>query len=76
MPYVNTYVEVDDILDELSDDDLIDELKRRGNNYDTQFIDGAEMRMVLQTLYEKRRLGKDYQPELDHLIYSILGKIV
>ena len=76
MPYVNTYVEVDDILDELSDDELIDELKRRGNDYNTQFVDGDEMRMILQSLYEKRRIGKDYQSELDQLIYGILGKIV
>ena len=32
MPYVNTYVEVDDVLEELSDDELIDELKRRGQD--------------------------------------------
>lgn len=76
MPYVNTYIEVDDVLDELSDDDLIDELKRRGKDYNTQFVDGEEMRQVLQNLYEKRRVGKDYQAELDNLIYSILGKII
>ena len=76
MPYVNTYIEVDDVLDELSDDELIDELKRRGKDYNTQFVDGEEMRQVLQTLYEKRRVGKDYQAELEQLIYGILGKIV
>jgi hypothetical protein len=76
MPYVNTYVEVDDVLDELSDDELIDELKRRGNDYNTQFVDGDEMRMILQSLYEKRRIGKDYQSELDKLIYGILGKVI
>ena len=76
MPYVNTYVEVDDVLDELSDDELIDELKRRGNDYNTQFVDGDEMRMILQSLYEKRRIGKDYQSELDQLIYGILGKVI
>ena len=76
MPYVNTYIEVDDVLDELSDDELIDELKRRGNDYNTQFVDGDEMKEVLQTLYEKRRIGKDYQSELNQLIYSILGKVV
>ena len=76
MPYVETYIDADDVLRELSDDELIDELKRRGNDYNTQFVDGDEMRMVLQTLYEKRRIGKDYQYELDKLIYGILGKIV
>ena len=76
MPYVNTYVEVYDVLDELSDDELIDELKRRGKDYNTQFVDGEEMRQILQTLYEKRRVGRDYQAELEQLIYGILGKII
>jgi hypothetical protein len=75
MPYVNTYIDVCDVLDELSDDELIDELKRRGRDYNV-FVDSDEMRMIFQTLYEKRRIGKDYQSELDQLIYSILGKIV
>jgi hypothetical protein len=76
MPYVNTYIEVDDVLDELSDDELIDELTRRGKDYNTQFVDGDKMKEVLQSLYEKRRIGKDYQVELDQLIYGILGKII
>jgi len=76
MPYVNTYVEVDDVLDELSDDELIDELTRRGKDYNTQFVDADKMKEVLQSLYEKRRIGKDYQSELDQLIYSILGKFI
>ncbi len=76
MPYVNTYIEVDDVLDEISDDELIDELKRRGKDYNNSFVDGEEMRQVLQNLYEKRRVGKDYQSELDQLIYGILGKII
>lgn len=76
MAYVNVHVDDLDILEELDTDDLIDELKRRGYDYNTQFVDGEEMRQVLQTLYEKRRIGKDYQAELDKLIYSILGKII
>jgi hypothetical protein len=76
MPYVETYIDADDVLRELSDDELIDELKRRGKDYNTEFVDGEEMRMVLQTIYEKRRIGKDYQSELDQLIYSILGKFI
>jgi hypothetical protein len=89
MPYVNTYIEVDDVLDELSDDELIDELTRRGKDYNTQFVNGDKMKEVLQSLYEKhkmkevlqslyekRRIGKDYQSELDQLIYGILGKVI
>ena len=76
MPYVNTYVDSEDILEELSDDELITELEKRGKDYNLNFVDGDEMRMILQSLYEKRRIGKDYQAELDELIYGILGKIV
>ncbi len=76
MAYVNVHVDDLDILEELDTDDLIDELKRRGYDYNTQFVDGEEMRQVLQTLYEKRRIGKDYQAELDIMIFSILGKII
>ncbi len=76
MAYVNVHVDDLDILEELDTDDLIDELKRRGHDYNTQFVDGEEMRQVLQTPYEKRRVGKDYQAELDKLIFSILGKII
>jgi hypothetical protein len=76
MPYVEIYIEPDDVLDELSDDELSDELERRGKDYNLNFVDGDAMKMVLQSLYEKRRIGKDYQVELDKLIYGILGKII
>jgi hypothetical protein len=76
MPYVNTYVEVDDVLDELSDDELIDELKRRGNGYNTQFVDGDAMRELLEKIWLNRRMGRDYQSELDRLIYGVLGKVI
>jgi hypothetical protein len=76
MPYVNTYVEVDDVLEELSDDELIDELKRRGQDYNTSFVDGDAMRELLEKIWLNRRLGKDYQTELNDLIYGVLGKIV
>jgi predicted RNA-binding protein with EMAP domain len=78
MPYVNVDINIntDEILEELSDGELIDELKRRRKDYNTEFVDGNEMRMFLQTIYEKRRVGKDYQSELDKLIYGILGKII
>ena len=76
MPYINTYVEVDDVLEELSDDELIDELKRRGQDYNTSFVDGDAMRELLEKIWLNRRLGKDYQTELNDLIYGVLGKIV
>lgn len=76
MPYVNVHVNVDDVLDELSDDDLIDELERRRADYNTEDIDADAMRGLLETIWLNRRNGKDYQAELDALIYGVLGKII
>jgi hypothetical protein len=76
MPYVNVDIDTDEILAELTDNELIDELKRRGIDYNTEFLDGDEMKDVLLSLYEKRRIGKDYQSELNELIYGSLGKII
>jgi hypothetical protein len=74
MPYVTIekYIDIDVDLDEFDTDDLIAELDRRGSGA-AEFGDGKD---VLKAIYEKRRLGKDYQQELDTLIYLGLGKIV
>ena len=69
---IYTEVEVDVNLSDFDTDDLIEELESRGSGV-TEYGDGKE---ILQAIYEKRRLGKDYQFELDQLIYSGLGKIV
>lgn len=31
--------------------------------------------LLMQDVYEKRRLGQDYQKALDDLIYSTIGRI-
>ena len=69
-------VDVDDLLEEVDTDDLIDELKRRGNDYNTQYIDADEARQKLTKIWELRRVGKDYNKELDDLIYYVLGKVI
>ena len=73
MPTVYTEVEVDVTLDEFDDDDLIEELERRGKGMEVSSHTGTEL---LTAIYEKRRLGKDYQHELDALIYLGIGKFV
>ena len=65
-------VEVDVDLSDFDTDDLIEELESRGAGT-TEYGDG---KAFLQAIYEKRRLGKDYQRELDELIYLGLGKIL
>ena len=65
-------VEVDVDLSDFETDDLIEELESRGAGT-SEFGDGKEL---LMAIYEKRRLGKDYQTELETLIYLGLGKII
>lgn len=73
MPTVYTEVEVDVDLDDFDDDDLIDELQRRGKGFE---VAGATPTELVETIWLKRRLGKDYERELDELIYVVTGKIV
>jgi hypothetical protein len=69
---IYTEVEVDVDLADFETDDLIEELESRGSGA-TDFGDGKD---ILTAIYEKRRLGKDYQAELDQLIWMGLGKVV
>jgi hypothetical protein len=67
-----TEVEIDVDLADFETDDLIEELESRGSGT-VEYGDGKE---ILRVIYEKRRLKKDYQLELDQLIYMGLGKII
>jgi polyhydroxyalkanoate synthesis regulator phasin len=67
---IYTEVEVDVDLTYFETDDLIDELENRGHMADT------DSKELVETIYQKRRNGVDYQSELDQLIYVVLGKIV
>lgn len=69
---IYTSVEVDVDLSEFDTDDLIEELESRGAGA-TDYGDGKE---ILQVIYEKRRMNKDYQQELDQLIWLGTGRIV
>jgi hypothetical protein len=78
MSYINVSANVDarDVLEEIDTDELIEELERRGKDYNTQGVDVDEMRALLEKIWMNRRTGKDYQAELNSLIYGVLGKIV
>ena len=69
---IYTEVEVEVDLADFDTDDLIEELESRGAGT-TDYGDGKD---ILMTIYEKRRLGKDYQQELDQLIWLGLGKFI
>ncbi len=69
---IYTEVEVDVDLGDFDTDDLIEELESRGAGA-TDYGDGKE---ILLAIYEKRRMNKDYQAELDQLIWLGLGRVV
>ena len=69
---IYTEVEVDVNLTDFETDDLIEELESRGSGV-MDYGDGKE---ILESIYQKRRLGQDYQLELQTLIYLGLGRIV
>ena len=74
---IYTEVEVDVDMSEFETDELIEELDRRGLDYNTKGVDADEMRLLLESIWYKRRLGNnDYQAELDQLIYGVLGHVV
>ena len=70
MVYRTVDVEVDIELTDFETEDLIDELENRGHMADTA------SKEIVETIYQKRRNGKDFSYELDQLIYTVLGKIV
>lgn len=78
MSYITVNADIDarDVLEELDTDELIEELERRGKDYNTQGVDADAMRELLEKIWMNRRTGKDYQVELNALIYGVLGKIV
>lgn len=73
MPIVETYVEVEVDLEDFDTDDLIEELESRGRGLEVGSQTGTEL---IAAIYQKRRLGQDYQRELDELIYLGIGRIV
>ena len=73
MPTLETYVEVEVELDEFSDDDLKEELERRGLGAEVPESTATEL---IESIYLKRRVSKDYQTELEQLIYQTIGNII
>lgn len=76
MPYIYKEVEVEIDIDDFDTDELLEELERRGVDYNTNGVDGDEMRGVLEQIWQRRRQGHDYQHELDQLIWGVLGRMV
>ena len=72
---VTVDVDVDVDLENFDTDDLIDELERRGSDYNTQGVDGDLNRDILQQIWLKRRMNQPFEAELDQLIWNVVGRI-
>lgn len=73
MPTIYKEVEVDVELDDFEDDELIDEMTRRGLGAEVNSSTASEL---IHEIYQKRRLGKDFESELDQLLYQVTGRAV
>lgn len=69
---IDTYVSVDVDLGEFDTDDLIEELESRGEIIG----DKTDNSMLVNSIYEKRRLNQDYQRDLDELIFQVTGRFL
>ena len=73
---VEKYVDIEIDLEDLDDDDLISELERRQINGTLEQSLTFEATTLLTTIFNKRRVGADYQTDLDELIYQGIGRIL
>ena len=73
MPTVYTEVEVDVDLDDFDTEDLVEELERRGRGLEIVDTSGTEL---VEKIFELRRVGKNFDKELDQLIYVVTGRIL
>jgi hypothetical protein len=67
-------VDVDVDLEDFETDDLIDELESCGELPTTSGI--YDSKELLEQIWMLRRNSKDYQTELDQLIYQVTGHVV
>jgi hypothetical protein len=74
--YVNINVDVEVDLADIYDEDLIDELERRNLEVPGGFSEPEATKALIIKIWHQRRCGKDYQKEIDELIYASIGKIV
>jgi hypothetical protein len=70
--YIEKYVEVEVDMDDFADNELIEELERRGK-YTPSMGDTNEL---IDKIYHLRRQGKPYERELDEYLYQLTGRAI
>jgi hypothetical protein len=76
MRYITVNTDVDIDLDDIDTEDLIEELERRGENPNDIKMINLELKEIVEKIWMNRRTGKEYQSELNQLIYNVLGKVI
>ncbi len=76
MRYITVNTDVDIDLDDIDTEDLIDELERRNKKPTDNEMINLELKELIEKIWLNRRTGKDYQTQLDQLIYDVLGKVI
>lgn len=69
---IYTEVEVEVDLDEFDDDELLEEIERRNLSV---VASPDEARRLLEEIYYKRVMNKDFGAELDRYFYLTLGRV-
>lgn len=69
---VEKYVDIDVDMDDFEDDDIVEEMDRRGLGTGVMPGDNQDL---LKAIFQKRRTGQSFDRELDQLIYNSLGRI-
>ena len=69
--YREVEIEVD--ISDFDTEDLIEELEDRGESMGNGPYESKEL---IEQIWMLRRNGKDYQRQLDNLIYNVTGRIV
>lgn len=67
------WLNVDVDLESLDDDEIIAEVQSRGYTIKEDRWDANEL---LNTIWEKRRLGKPFDKELDQYLYEMTGRVL
>jgi len=76
MPSIYKEVELDVDLSDFETDDLIEELESRGELSSRTGPGPYDSNELVEKIWMLRRNGKDYQRQLDNLIYQVTGHIV
>lgn len=70
---ITVHIDVDDVIDELTDQDLLDEIRAR--NITVPMADPDKLDQLLTEIHYLRESGKDYQDKLCEYIWQRIGKM-